>query len=402
MISIRYLKSRIKDVNFKDMIAFLPMSVAFVLQPLFRKGYRDTWVVCERELEARDNGYWFYKYVCDNHPEQKIIYAISPKSPDYDKVCKLGNVINYGGLMHWILYFVCDKYISSQKSGKPNAAVCAFLELNGISKTRLVFLQHGIIINDVGWLYSDKCTFSMFITSTIPETEYIKHQFNYGDEVVKLTGLPRFDRLHGSNVKKNRILIMPTWRDWFRFTSKRETDKDFDFKSSEYLFRWKSFLNNDKLAIMKTEYNLEIIFYPHSEMQPYLDCFEDVCDGVILASREKNDIQELLKSSQLLITDYSSVFFDMVYMKKPVLFYQFDEKKYRRSQYAKGYFDYFNNPFGQCYTEETSIIEALENCIKSNYSISDEYVEEHKKIFKYYDTDNCRRVYAEIQRISAK
>lgn len=44
----------------------------------------------------------------------------------------------------------------------------------------------------------------------------------------------------------------------------------------------------------------------------------------------KYDVQQLLKESLLLITDYSSVFFDMMYMNKPVIFYQFDENQYRK------------------------------------------------------------------------
>ena len=43
-----------------------------------------------------------------------------------------------------------------------------------------------------------------------------------------------------------------------------------------------------------------------------------------------------------MITDYSSVFFDFSYMRKPVIFYQFDEKKFRKAQYAEGYFSYKN------------------------------------------------------------
>ena len=36
-----------------------------------------------------------------------------------------------------------------------------------------------------------------------------------------------------------------------------------------------------------------------------------------------------------MITDYSSVAIDFAYMKKPTLYYQFDEEKFRRGQYAQ-------------------------------------------------------------------
>ena len=64
-------------------------------------------------------------------------------------------------------------------------------------------------------------------------------------------------------------------------------------------------------------------------------------DRIIIADM-KYDVQQLLKESLLLITDYSSVFFDMMYMNKPVNFYQFDEKQYRKSHYKEGYLNYQN------------------------------------------------------------
>ena len=52
------------------------------------------------------------------------------------------------------------------------------------------------------------------------------------------------------------------------------------------------------------------------------------------------DIQNLLKDSALMITDYSSVFMDFAYMEKPEIYFQFDEDQFRSTHYAKGYFDY--------------------------------------------------------------
>ncbi|WP_257940879.1 DegT/DnrJ/EryC1/StrS family aminotransferase [Bacteroides muris (ex Fokt et al. 2023)] len=80
----------------------------------------------------------------------------------------------------------------------------------------------------------------------------------------------------------------------------------------------------------------------------------------MIASWEKYDIQELLKSSAIMITDYSSVFFDMIYMKKPIIFYQFDEEKYRKYQYGEGYFDYHHNAFGNTCSSSDLVIKELE------------------------------------------
>lgn len=41
-----------------------------------------------------------------------------------------GEVVEYGSMLHWIAYFLCEYNISSQKGGKPNAPICSFMELN--------------------------------------------------------------------------------------------------------------------------------------------------------------------------------------------------------------------------------------------------------------------------------
>ena len=92
------------------------------------------WLVCEEYNEARDNGYWLYKYIRKAHPEQDVVYAINKESVDYEKIKNLGEVIQYGSIKHWAYYLAASINISSQKGGKPNAAVCYLLEVYGSFK----------------------------------------------------------------------------------------------------------------------------------------------------------------------------------------------------------------------------------------------------------------------------
>ena len=94
--------------------------------------------------------------------------------------------------------------------------------------------------------------------------------------------------------------------------------------------KWKELLNNDILKELIEKKDLKVIFYLHRNLQNHINSFKNINSKIILASWEKYDIQELLKSSALMVTDYSSVFFDMIYMKKPIVFYQFDEDEYRK------------------------------------------------------------------------
>ena len=245
MINLKYLMNRIKDVKPKDMLAVFPMSAARVISVFYKGRYKNTWLVCEEKAEARDNGYWFFRKMSENHPEQECIYAIDKSSVDYKKVKDLGTIVEFGSFKHWILYFTCAFNISSQKGGKPNAPLCAFIELNDWFNSHNVFLEHGVTINKVVWLFADRSRFDMMVASTKPEFEFKEEYFGYPKGVMQLTGLPRWDNLHNVKVKKNRVVVMPTWRYWFNLKSKEQGDLTSDFMHSEYLRRWKEFLKSN-------------------------------------------------------------------------------------------------------------------------------------------------------------
>lgn len=393
MINPKYFLERLKDVAFRDYLSFFQMIMALLLVPLYKKKYSGMWLICEEPYEAKDNGYHFFKYMCECHKNQKCYYAIKKKSKDFHKVTRVGKVIGYGSIKHWLAYFLCEYNISSQKGGKPNAAVCQFMELNKIFKTQNVFLQHGIIINDCRWLYADRSCFKFFLTSTNPEKEFVENRFGYEKGIVQLTGLSRFDALHDATINQKQIVIMPTWRYWFVIKSKETEESLLEFRNSEYFKKWIQLLNSSEMEQLAKKYALKIIFYPHRNLQRFIHDFSIVKSYITVASQNEFDIQKLLKSSALMVTDYSSVFFDMVYMKKPVVFYQFDEQKFRDHQYKQGYFNYHSNPFGNSFDNYVDVVREIERLTENGYSISKEAEIEHKEIFKYWDTNNSERIY---------
>lgn len=397
MISLKYFLIKVRDVKLMDVLSIFPMILAFILSPFFKRKYKNTWLITEEKYEARDNGYWFFKNITEKHPEQKCIYAIEKKSVDYENVKALGKVIQFGSLFHWILYFTCQYNISSQKGGKPNAALCAFIELNNFYDAHNIFLQHGVTKDNAEWLHADRCRFQLFITTAKPEQDYIVEKYGYRDGVVKLLGFPRFDNLHNFSSNENQIIIMPTWRNWLKLKSKQLSGFETDFYNSEYMREWIDFLESKELNRLIETKNLKVIFYPHRNVQNFfLRTYSTIKTKVVLADWKKYNLQDLLKQSKMMITDYSSVFFDMVYMKKPVVFYQFDYKKYRQSQYQEGYFDYKQNDFGKSYETKIETIEAVNKIIESNYEVSEAFNKAHDEYFPFYDTNNSERIFLEL------
>lgn len=394
--------NRLKYVKIADIFALIQFFLVLPFALIAKIFLRHYWLVCEDKNEARDNGYWLFKWITENHPEQKVIYAINKKCVDYKKVKDLGKVIQYGGAVHWFWYIVAEKNISSQKGGKPNAAVGYLFEVAiPIWKHKRAFLQHGVIKDDLKWLYYDCSRFNLFVTSTIEETKSIEENYGYPNGVVQCLGLARFDNLHNANVDKDLILVMPTWRRWLAepIKANKNIDNLDDFSQTEYCIKWNEFLNSKELDELLQKSNKQILFYPHRNMQKFLSYFSTNCERIKIANANDYDVQDLLKKAGLLITDYSSVFFDFAYMLKPVIFYQFDETKFRENQYEEGYFDYKNNIIGTQSVDICGVIDILKKNLSNNFELPKENKNCIKEYFKYYDNKNCERNYQAIKQI---
>lgn len=360
----------------------------------------DFWLVGEEENEARDNGYWFFKYVRENHPKQRIAYVINKRCADYDKVKDLGKTIQWGGISHWFWYLTAKKNISSQKGCKPNAAACYLFEVKlRLWRNKRYFLQHGITKDDLDWLYYKNCRFKLFVCGAIPEYEFIKRTFGYPENVVKYLGFARFDNLKNATNTRKQILVMPTWREYLVRPSINVNEEDLkkQFKQSEYFNKWSEFLCSEKLAEILVKSGYTLLFYPHRNMQRYLQDFGSINfnENVKIANPETLSVQTALMESKCLITDFSSVFFDFAYMCKPIIFYQFDENEFRAKQYKNGYFDYHDNPLGKWSGTLDDCIEFLKDNIAKDFPSNPDA----KKYFAYNDGDNCKRIYEQVKLI---
>ena len=111
-------------------------------------------------------------------------------------------------------------------------------------------------------------------------------------------------------------------------------------------------------------------------------------------------LHELLMSTSLLITDYSSVFFDVAYMKKPMIFYQFDVEEYRKKHFSEGYFSYNRDGMGPVVETQEALIESLKGFYDGEKFVNSEfYLERCDRFFPTHDKKNCERIYNAIKAI---
>lgn len=392
-------REKLKFVKAKDILHIFLFIFALPIALVYKLFRRDLWLICDNGVEATDNGFCLFKYICENHPEQDCVYAVNKTSVDYENVKNTGKTVNYGSFKHWILYLTAKANISSQKGGKPNYAVCYLLEVYGILRNKRVFLQHGVILTDIEFLYYKNTKMDMFTTSTYREWEYVNNNYGYPEGVVKLLGLPRFDNLHDFKTVKNQILIMPTWRDWIGTDAleKNAEENAKVFMESDYYKNWNSVINSKRLEDICRKYNCTVMFYPHRDMQRFVTCFSKSNPYLTICKYPEYKVTELMTSSAFMITDYSSVQIDFAYMKKPLAYFQFDYERFCKSHYGKGYFDYTDDGFGPVFGEVESLMNHIEKMAETSFENIEPYKSRHTAFFDLYDCENCKRNYEAIK-----
>ena len=392
---------RKKKLKWKHIAGILKFLITIIPAKIASIFIKDLWLVQEDDNEARDNGYWMFKYIRENHPEQKCYYVLNKTSPDYEKVAKLGKIIKPHSFKHWWHYIIASKVISSQTGGKPCPAFVNKMENLGLFKTKTYFLQHGITVNDVGWLYHKFMKVKMFLTTTSQEDAFIKEKFGHPEQVVQYLGFPRFDNLHNDITDKDMILVMPSWRNYINnagvVLDGTGSVGSQNFLDSDYFKKWSEFINSKQLDEFLIANDKTLYFYPHRNTQPFIDHFSTSSKRVVTSKRANEDVQNLLRKCSMIITDYSSVIFDVLYQNKPVITYQFDEESFRAGQYAKGYFDYHTNPMIHHTNDLNGVFKHLNQLKKNNFKCGKDELNEIHSFFSLRDNQNCKRVYEFIK-----
>ncbi|EAI7225019.1 glycosyltransferase [Campylobacter coli] len=355
----------------------------------------DIWLFMDKDYEADDNAEHLYRYIMQNHPEQEIVFALRKENLDWERLEKEGfKLVKFGSFEFERIMKRVSKVVSSHAD--------EYLIRYITPRQQFVFLQHGTIKDNLSqWLNSKKI--DLFITSTNAEYNSIVNDYNhykFGKKEVVLTGLARHDALLKNNkTNTKQILIMPTWRHYLSGlmignSGVREL-KD-GFIESEYFQKWNLLLNNSILRKLCEKYSYVIIFNPHSNIIPYLKAFH--IPSYIKISNQNESLQKLFCESSLMITDYSSVAFEIAYLNKPVIYYQFDKDEFFSSHtYQKGYFNYRKDGFGPVVENEENLLQELENLLQDDCKIFGVYKDNINSTFAFKDGKCCERNYKVIK-----
>ncbi len=373
--------------------------VAFHMLKCIKK--KPLWLISDRTSKAGDNGIAFYMYMRKNHPEIDCYFVINKDCADYNEAKKYGPVVARDSFKHKLMSLLSDYIVSSQ------GEVQIYNPFHGhsepyrdiLSETKFVFLQHGVIIHDLsGWLNKYNKNLYGFVTSAKDEyNSIVNTNYYYTSNEVWLTGLPRFDRLY--NDEQRQITIMPTWRkylmtDWDASTDSWSTADNFT--DSDYYNFYNNLLNDERLIKAAKELGYTIAFFPHPNIQPSVKYF-DKKDDVVFLDRT-NEYRDVYAKSNLIVTDYSSAVYDFAYMRKPIIYAQFDASEFLNGKHVakKGYFEYKENGFGEVLDNLDSTVDTIIEYMKNDCQLKDKYRKRIDNFFAYNDKNNCQRVYEKI------
>lgn len=370
---------------------------------IVEKKERPIWLFMDRIDKADDNGEAFFRYVISQKPDADCYFVISKESPDYAKLSKLGKVIDAMSDEHRLLLLLADYIFTSQLNGwveNPFGDKEEYFR-DLYHHAKVVFLQHGVTKdNQTKWLNRfNQNLYAIVTSSDIEKKAFLVNQYHYKEEQIWNVGMPRLDLLYSA--KPKYILFMPTWRQAVmeqRIDVESGTYKWYpknEFTESNYCKCYSAVLS-DKHFIRECEAKgYTIVFMPHPIVQPYIDKF-NILPSVKVFDYETN-WRELFAESYIMITDYSSVAFDFAYLKKPIIYFQFDRKEFFESHtYKQGYFDYKSMGFGKVVKCKKQLIKEIRACMDNGFSMDEKYQIRVEKFYTFMDKECCRRLYEKL------
>ncbi|NCH72560.1 bifunctional glycosyltransferase/CDP-glycerol:glycerophosphate glycerophosphotransferase [Cronobacter dublinensis] len=340
---------------------------------------------------ANDTSYFLFKKAIGGKAKNNYYYVIKKDASTIKNLEGCKNVVHYGSIKHFVIFIKAHTYVFSDSLRD------VFHHWSDVhhehSHKQKIFLQHGIFATSRAKGYYDRNSMlrrhelpDKFIVSSDYESTLLQKQFGFNKNELAVTGLTRFDYLPRKITKNSRtILFMPTWREWLT------NAKDEVFLKSQFFVRINSFLLSHEVHNILETYGYKINVCIHHQIKKHIDALQIPSENISFYNMSDTDVQGLLISADLMITDYSSASFDVLYQNKPVIFYHFD---------APRFFSVRGGPLicpltefpGPVYAEERELIDSLKYYLSRQCRAEAKYIKIAKKFFTHRDGNNSKRV----------
>lgn len=234
----------------------------------------------------------------------------------------------------------------------------------------------------------DSAMWDMLVSPNRYSSQIFTRAFNFHGEMLE-TGYPRNDVLYQKNkpepIRKIRercgipygkkvLLYAPTWRD------------DQNLGNEHY--RYEPVLNLAEMKHVLGE-RYVVLLRLHYLVADQMDL--SALDGFAYDVSDYEDIRDLYLITDVLITDYSSVFFDYANLKRPMIFFTYDIENYR-DQLRGFYFDFVREAPGPMVTTNSQLINAIRAVEASGFAVDQRFDAFFQRFCALEDGHSAERV----------
>lgn len=194
------------------------------------------------------------------------------------------------------------------------------------------------------------------------EEGYPRNDFliNYTDKDIKQIK----EKIGISEANKKIILYAPTWRD-----NQHQSGVGYTYKTEVDFNMLQEELGQDYIILFRAHYLVANEF----DFKKY--------EGFVYDVSKMDDINELYVVSDILMTDYSSVFFDYANLKRPIIYYMYDLDKYKNNM--RGFYIDLNELPGNIVKTEKELVNEIKN-VSLEFKYDDKYKKFNDK-YNYLD-----------------
>lgn len=338
-----------------------------------------------------DNAAAFHDYLMKNFQQDYRIHWMYDPDTSYVQEKGIEQAVPLGSFKNYLLFFRAAYTVHGHSLMYDIApGIDKFIFWN--KKTVMVHISHGIecfkkiLINQEDVPLLERC--DVFNCASAYEKNIKEEEWGMPAEKLPITGMARFDRLpynHPvSDVKT--ILLMMTWRETLFGLSEAE------FLESEYFKATEKLISHSGLNRMVAEHDVKLKVILHPFMKPFESYFTPLGSSrlhIEFNTYDEISIQDEILRSDMLITDYSSIFWDFVYMNRPVIFYTFDQQAFLKMRGS--YMDLDEDLLGWKADTAEEVAHSLTRILEHGETENPRF-DELSSYIDYTDQKNCERL----------
>ena len=378
----------------------LPLKILnFLLRPYFSR--KRIWLFFDKIYKGGDSAEYLYRYCNKQKDGIKKYYLLDKQVPDYTRMKQEGlRPLKRGSLLHRLVFLNADIVIASNSTVFPfnDYTFDTSFPIRGEVHFDVACVQHGMSIQKIAIAQNRlRDNIKLYFCASRYEIENLsKPIYDYADyDILKLTGVPRFDGLHDRHQKI--LLFSPTWRmnSAMPVSASEGVARDYNpnFRHTDYFKVYNSLMNDPRLLAAARQYGYRIQYVLHPIVSPQAEDFTKNDLVEIIPSTGAMSYEKLFCEAALMVTDFSGVQFDFAYMRKPVVYLHHNDIP---QHYENGTFFYDTMGFGEiCHTND-ELIDVLCEYMKHDCVMPQMYRERADDFFAFSDDHNCERIYPHL------